>query len=605
MLTLLTSLLLLTSSVKVVCEIEFIAERLPLQGNRPVAGSPWPQPKTWTRVNETLTFNPDQLTLVTNVSCDLIEHAYSRLSDRLKTISASVGGSSVTPPSTGSRLRVFLQPKNKSCPGYPRHGMAEDYSIFITDNVTISSTEIWGLIWALETLSQLMYMIDGKWYINKGTVLDKPRFSYRGLHLDTARHFYPVDILKKNLDVMAMNKFNVFHWHIVDAQSFPFESKTYPNLTLKGAYTPRLVYRQSDVREIIELARLRGIRVLPEFDTPGHAHSWGKGHPELLTSCYNKGQPDQAVYPRHAERENFDPTKNETFTFLSNFFAEVKSVFVDDFIHMGMDEAHYMCWESSPVIAKFMAELGIPAGNYSGLESYFSQRLLDIMGQMGKRVVIWEDPVNHGANISHSAWVQVWKDSNQALETTPPWQTHLLQAVRLGYDVIFSSCWYLNKIAYGQDWKNFYTCDPYNIADSATAEELNRIRGGEACTWSEYIDEHSLLSVIWPRASAVAERLWSDVTVNDTDDATFRLDQHRCRMVRLGIPAQPILPGYCQDDYNTDNSVTVHVYRPAQEQVLEPTGQCGNSALAVSQSEGVSMLTLSAIFLTRIFCFIG
>ncbi|KAH9503394.1 hypothetical protein Btru_072905 [Bulinus truncatus] len=314
---------------------------------------------------------------------------------------------------------------------------------------------------------------------------------------------------------------------------------------------------------------------------------------DLLTTCYDNDEPSKAVYGNHSEKEIMDPTKNSTFEFLERFFREIKDIFKDDFLHLGMDEVHYMCWQSSPIIQEFMAKLGIPPGEYSGLETYYSQRLLSLIRPMNKRVVIWEDPVNHGAQISNDTLIQVWKDKN-----SPPgssdWQIHLNDAINKGFQVIFSSCWYLNLISYGQDWTKYYLCEPFNI--NASVEDLKNIIGGEACLWSEFTDESNLLSILWPRASAVAERLWSPAHVNDTQEATFRLDQHRCRMIRHGIPAKPLLPGYCRENYNTDNSWLLPSHKSHDESMttIKPTTtkKSGNSSTRLLLISGTAWLIL-------------
>lgn len=169
-------------------------------------------------------------------------------------------------------------------------------------------------------------------------IYDEPRFAHRGIMLDSSRHYIPVPLLKKHLDAVLYNKMNVFHWHIVDDQSFPYESSTFPRLSQAGAYSPRHIYTQRNVRDIIEFARVRGIRVIPEFDSPGHTYSWGLGHPELITVCWVNGTPGVAIYNRHGAREVMNPISEFTFDFLKNLFTEVKNVFPSKSIHLGMDE---------------------------------------------------------------------------------------------------------------------------------------------------------------------------------------------------------------------------------------------------------------------------
>lgn len=165
---------------------------------------------------------------------------------------------------------------------------ADQLAIDSPDAATLFALSVWGVLRGLESFSQLLHMADDatSLRLNLTSIEDAPRFAHRGLLLDTARHFMPLDTIRTLLDGMAYTKLNVFHWHIVDDQSFPYQSRQFPELSERAAYHPtQAVYTANDTAAVIEYARLRGIRVLVELDTPGHVRSWGVAHPELLTQC--------------------------------------------------------------------------------------------------------------------------------------------------------------------------------------------------------------------------------------------------------------------------------------------------------------------------------
>lgn len=263
----------------------------------------------------------------------------------------------------------------------------------------ITSKTVWGALRAFETFSQIVYVNDQhQILLNQTQIEDAPRYKYRGFLLDTARHYLPKKIILANLDAMAYNKLNIFHWHLVDDQSFPFVSKAYPSISQKGAYTQRHVYTRETINDVINYARMRGIRVIPELDSPGHTHAMAKAYPDLLTPCYKNGKSHQADYPSHDATEVLNPMRNETFTFMKNLYAEFKSVFKDQFIHLGMDEVTYSCWKSSPEIAKFMAEHNMKA--YHEVEEYYVKRTLANVKDVGYKYLIWQDPVDNGVKVN-------------------------------------------------------------------------------------------------------------------------------------------------------------------------------------------------------------
>ncbi|XP_062998310.1 beta-hexosaminidase subunit alpha isoform X2 [Elgaria multicarinata webbii] len=335
---------------------------------------------------------------------------------------------------------------------------------------------------------------------------------------------------------MAYSKLNVFHWHIVDDPSFPYESMAFPDLSWKGAYQPVThVYTPSDVKTVIEYARLRGIRVISEFDTPGHTLSWGPGVPGLLTPCYSGPKLTGSYGP-------VNPILNSTYQFMGKFFAEVSAVFPDVYIHLGGDEVDFTCWKSNPKIQAFMEQMGF-GQDYRKLESFYIQRLLDIVSSYGKGYVVWQEVFDNGVKVKPNTIIHVWK------QTPVTYQKELSNVTKSGYRALLSSPWYLNRISYGQDWLAAYQVEPLSFEGSPEQKAL--VIGGEACMWGEYVDETNLTPRLWPRAGAVAERLWSNQTVRHVQDAYTRLRDFRCTLLRRGIRAQPLFTGYCDYEFNT------------------------------------------------------
>uniref|UniRef100_A0A8C6REA0 Beta-hexosaminidase n=1 Tax=Nannospalax galili TaxID=1026970 RepID=A0A8C6REA0_NANGA len=365
-------------------------------------------------------------------------------------------------------------------------------------------------------------------------IKDFPRFPHRGLLLDTSRHYLPLSTILGTLDVMSYNKFNVFHWHMVDDPSFPYESFTFPELTRKGSYNPVThIYTSQDVREVIEYARLRGIRVVAEFDTPGHTLSWGPGIPGLLTPCYSGSLPSGTFGP-------VNPSLNSTYDFMSTFFLEISSVFPDFYLHLGGDEVDFTCWKSNPNIQAFMKKKGFT--DFKQLESFYIQTLLDIVSDYDKGYVVWQEVFDNKVKIRPDTIIQVWRE-----EIPVDYMKEMEQITKAGFRALLSAPWYLNRIAYGPDWKDMYKVEPLGF--HGTPEMRNLVIGGEACMWGEYVDSTNLVSRLWPRAGAIAERLWSSNQTTDMEFAYKRLSHFRCELLRRGIQAQPISVGYCEQEF--------------------------------------------------------
>uniref|UniRef100_A0A8C3E943 Beta-hexosaminidase n=1 Tax=Corvus moneduloides TaxID=1196302 RepID=A0A8C3E943_CORMO len=425
-----------------------------------------------------------------------------------------------------SELLVYVS--TPGCDGFPSLDSKESYKLSVSKGSMLLSAEtIWGALRGLETFSQLIGRDEnGTYYINETEIVDFPRFPHRGLLLDTSRHYLPLRAILETLDVMAYNKFNVFHWHIVDDPSFPYESSTFPELSKQGAFNAMThVYTASDVRTVIEYARLRGIRVIAEFDTPGHTLSWGPGAPGLLTPCYTGKAPSGVYGP-------INPIVNSTYQFVTSLFQEVSAVFPDFFLHLGGDEVDFTCWKSNPEIRAFMKEMGF-GEDYKKLESFYIQRLLHIVSSLGKGYIVWQEVFDNDVKLRPDTIIHVWKENSMQ------YVNEMANVTRAGYRALLSAPWYLNRISYGQDWIAAYKVEPLSFAGSPEQKAL--VMGGEACMWGEYVDVTNLTPRLWPRAGAVAERLWSNETVRDVEDAYARLAEFRCTLLGTSFPGKPVL----------------------------------------------------------------
>ncbi|XP_071531206.1 beta-hexosaminidase subunit beta-like [Panulirus ornatus] len=455
-------------------KLVYVEENLPLPGEEAPPGSPWPLPRQWSSSPYQLTLDPASFIISSDLTgCDVIDAALHRYQNLVLIDPEAT-------PDPGLTLLPFLNVSVTSgCDHTPHLNHRPDYESYtlevaLTEETKTEGAEpvmrgsaqlkahtVWGALRGLETFSQLVHITEPEnhYRVNVTHVEDAPRFPHRGLLLDTARHFLPKNTLLQALDSMAWNKLNVLHWHIVDDQSFPYESKIFPNLTHHGAYTPRHVYSQRDVMDIVEYARYRGIRVIPEFDTPGHAQGFGKAFPHLLTPCYGDGQTaGTPKFPYHAAYENLDPTNPQVYDFLKAFLVDLKHTFVDGYIHLGLDEVSLPCWSSSPVVRAFMNR-----HNYTEVrqvEQHYVEKVLELADLTPINYITWQDPADRGTKMANTSVVQVWKDVSLSPSKIKGWREYLHDLTAAGHQVILSSCWYINFITYGQDWKNFYNCDP-------------------------------------------------------------------------------------------------------------------------------------------------
>ncbi|XP_054257979.1 beta-hexosaminidase subunit beta-like isoform X2 [Macrosteles quadrilineatus] len=488
-------------------------------------GAVWPLPQSVRISVNTRTVGKGFELKVTAETCDIIEEAIKRYSEVISQAKEATLSTECDSPHSLHQLQLEL---TSPCQQWPDADMKENYELHVNaESAVLKSGSVWGILRGLETFSQMLVPSkqQGCLVVNHTDILDYPRFSHRGLLLDTSRHYLPVSVILNILSGMEMNKMNVFHWHIVDDQSFPYQSTTFPNLSDNGAYdSKKAIYSQEVIKKIISFARMRGIRVLPEFDSPGHTQSWGKGTSKLLTACYVNGSFDGNFGP-------VDPSRQENYKFMASLLTEVKNVFPSRYIHIGGDEVDYTCWKSNPAVQKFMKEKNLTT--YEELEGYYIKEIINILDQIGINGIVWQEVFVHNANLSKNTLVHIWNGN----------RTELLQAVTdNGLQALLSQGWYLDHI--NDQWQTFYQVDPTDFNGTQHQKEL--VVGGEACMWGEMVDETNIVPRIWPRASAVAERLWSSEKINNIEIAAPRLNEHVCRMKRRGVGAQPANgPGYC------------------------------------------------------------
>jgi hexosaminidase len=387
----------------------------------------------------------------------------------------------------------------------------ESYTLRVSDKqAVLQAPTVVGVLRGLESFLQLLEGDRQGYFIPSVSIQDKPRFPWRGLLIDVGRHFEPVEVIKRNLDGMAAVKLNVLHWHLTEDQGFRVESKRFPRLHQMGS--DGLFYTQEQIREVIAYARERGIRVMPEFDLPGHATSWLVGHPEF----------GSAPGPYQIERRAgifepaLDPTREELYKFLEAFFTEMAGLFPDDYLHIGGDENEGHQWSKNEQIQAFMKAKGLKDNH--ALQAYFNQRVLKIVQKLGKKMIGWDEILH--PDLPKDAAIHSWRGPKS-----------LAEAARKGYDGILSAGFYIDLSF--PTWQH-YQVDP--IADSTlTDEEVKHILGGEATMWGEWVTPETIDSRIWPRTAAIAERLWSPRAVTDVDDMYRRLDAISIELEELGL----------------------------------------------------------------------
>jgi hexosaminidase len=389
---------------------------------------------------------------------------------------------------------------------------SESYTLKVTpQKAYLNAVTDLGALRGLETFLQLLDGDDQGYYIPAVTIEDYPRFPWRGLMIDSARHFQPVEVIKRNLDGMAAVKLNVFHWHLTDDQGFRVESKQLPRLHQMGS--DNLYYTREQIKEVVSYAADRGIRVVPEFDLPAHCTSWLVGYPELASypGPYNIADRFK-IY-----KTSINPVKEATYQFLDTFFAEMAGLFPDNYIHIGGDENIDDSWDQIPEIIKFKKINGLK--NNHSLQIYFHNRLAAILAKYHKKVIGWDEIFD--PKLAQDTVIESWQGKEP-----------MFHAVRAGFPCILANGYYIDLM---QPTEYYYGNDPLPEGSSLNDSQQKLILGGEVMMWSEFVTPETIDSRIWPRTAAIAERFWSPPNIRDVDDMYRRLDIISLQLEELGL----------------------------------------------------------------------
>lgn len=431
------------------------------------------------------------------------------------------------------------------------HGMNESYSLHIGENITINAATVWGALHAFKTLQQIVIYEDEIFKIESGVdIWDEPLYSHRGILIDSSRNYLSLEAIKENIDLMAVSKLNVLHWHLSDTQSWPVEIKAHPEM-INDAYSESEIYTQSDIKHIIEYAYNKGVRVIPEIDLPGHSSSgWEQVDPELVACKNGWWNSGIAAEPNPGQ---LDIAYDKTYEVVESVFDELNSLFPDSFFHVGHDELNPNCYNFSNNVWQWYDETG---GDFYDLIQHWVDRAFPIFSKdNATNILMWEDIVmsNRATVPKDKVMLQTWLGADSVKNLTSQ-----------GYDVIVSTYehYYLD-CGFGQWVTNFSDpvgswCDPYkswqniygyDLNANLTDTEKNHVKGAEVAVWGEMTDSNNLVQKLWSRASAFAEVVWSGNTDDDgksrLPDMTQRMFNYREWLVALGHHLDPLAPQYC------------------------------------------------------------
>ena len=439
-------------------------------------------------------------------------------------------------------------------------GPAEGYTLSVTsDGITVRGSDHAGLFYGMQTLSQLLppgvadgrTPVEGSVSVPGVEIEDAPRFGYRGMHLDVARHFPGPEFVKHYLDLLARYKVNRFHWHLTEDQGWRIEIDRYPLLTEVGAFRPEThvghgrdpfegdgvphggFYTKDEVREIVAYAAERYITVIPEIEMPGHSLAALAAYPELACT---EG-PFEVAMTWGVFDDIYCP-EEETFEFLENVLAEVIELFPGEYVHVGGDEAPKTAWEESDFVQALMEREGLE--DEMEVQSWFIQRIERFLNANGKRLIGWDEILEGG--IAPNATVMSWRGTEGGIE-----------AAREGHDVVmtpYSHLYFDYYQSQEQEAEPFaiggflpldtvYSYEP--VPEELSEEEAHHVLGAQANVWTEYMKTGDHIEyMIFPRMFALSEIVWSPREGRSYDDFLTRLPWHFARLDAMGVRYRPL-----------------------------------------------------------------
>ena len=470
-----------------------------------------PEPASLTRATGTLPLSAAFAVTLDGPPSERMHAALARSLSQIQTrtgIAATDMGAQ--PSADAPRLTIHYSSKG---PAIQTLNEDESYHLTVSSSgVSIGAPTVLGAMHGLATLVQLIEITPAGPTLPLVTIQDSPRFPWRGLMIDTGRHFEPIQVLKRNIDGMAAVKLNVFHWHLTEDQGFRIESKKFPLLTEKGSRNGEF-YTQAQARDLVAYARARGIRVVPEFEMPGHSQAWQVAYPALAS-----GTPPTHIRNRFGIADYaLDPTREETYTFIQAFLAEMTTIFPDEYVHIGGDESPAPDWKQNPRILAFMQAHNLK--DSPALQAYFNLRIDKILTGLNKRMVGWDEILNPA--LPRNVVIQSWRGV-----------ASLSAGAQQGFEGVLSAPYYLDAMKPAGE---HYLADPIPADTTLTPAQQKLILGGEVCMWAEQINPLSIDSRIWPRTAAMAERFWSPASVRDVDSMYRRLEPVSLELAALGL----------------------------------------------------------------------